>query len=52
MPEQPRDAASNLIVQHARITHYLGSHSGKDTYVLELPEGTAHQTGPYTLWTE
>lgn len=52
MAYQPTDGAGRLIVPHAMITQYLGSSGDTDRYLLELPAGTAHQTGPYTMWRE
>ena len=46
---QPRDRNNNLVVEGAWIKTYLGSSDGVDRYVLELPEGTAHNTGPYRM---
>ena len=52
MTHQPKDSNGNLIISGARIDHYLGSSAGVDRYVLEVPKGTAHQTGPYKMTKE
>ena len=39
LTRQARDTRGQLIV----------THDGKDVYALELPEGTYHQSGPYTM---
>lgn len=49
---QAKDSNGSLIIEGARIAGYLGSTDGKDLYVLELDEGTFHQTGPYTMTKE
>lgn len=43
------DEEGHLIIRGARIGAYLGEIDGRQQYVLSLPRGTGHQTGPYAM---
>lgn len=46
------DEEGHLIIRGARIGAYLGEVNGRQQYVLSLPRGTGHQTGPYAMYRE
>lgn len=48
--KQELDENGKLIIRDAKIDFYLGEGpDGTHRYVLILPAGTAHQTGPYEM---
>ena len=46
------DENGRLIVRDAWIGTYLGEVEGRQQYVLSLPRGMRHQTGPYVMHME